>query len=117
MPMRARIRAFHSRASPVSIDLTDSRSFTLDAVRQMIAGANDHTHNQLRVNRDGKAWLSSDAVGGVDIDGLLFRLETWAAGSGCVGPVAASDAVWVTQIYNALRDNWADPRVDYVDIY
>jgi hypothetical protein len=115
--MHARIADFHGRALPVSIDLTDSRSFTLDAVRQMIASANDNTHNQLRVSRDGKAWLSSAAVGGVDIDGLLFRLETWAAGSGCVGPVAASDAVWVTQIYNALRDNWADPRMDYVDVY
>ena len=115
--MRARIATFHERALPVSIDLTDSRSFTVDAVRQMIASANDTTHNQLRVSRDGKAWLSNKAVGGVDIDGLLFRLETWAAGSGCVGPFAASDAVWVTQIYNALRDNWADPRFDYVDVY
>jgi hypothetical protein len=115
--MHARIADFHGRALPVSIDLTDSRSFTVDAVRQMIASANDNAHNQLRVSRDGKAWLSSTAVGGVDIDGLLFRLETWAAGSGCVGPVAASDAVWVTQIYNALRDNWADPSVDYVDVY
>jgi hypothetical protein len=101
----------------VSIDLTNPQSFTVDAVRQMIAAAHDHVHNQLRVDRQGKAWLSSDAVGGVDLDGLLFRLETWAAGSGCVGPVAASDAVWVTQIYNALRDNWANPSTDYVDVY
>jgi hypothetical protein len=101
----------------VSIDLTEPQSFTLDAVRQMIAGANDNVHNQLRVSREGKAWLSTRAVGGVDIDGVLFRLETWAAGSGCVGPVAASDAVWVMQIYSALRDNWTHPRSDYVDIY
>lgn len=101
----------------MSIDLTDPQSFTHDAVRQMIAGANDNVHNQLRVTRDGKAWLSTDAVGGRDVDGLRFRLETWAAGSGCVGPVAASDAVWVTQIFNALRDNWANPRSDYVDVY
>ncbi|MFK3971784.1 hypothetical protein ACI2KS_13745 [Pseudomonas sp. NPDC087358] len=101
----------------MSIDLTEPQSFTLDAVRQMIAGANDNVHNQLRVSREGKAWLSTHAVGGVDIDGVLFRLETWAAGSGCVGPVAASDAVWVMQIYNALRDNWTHPRSDYVDIY
>ncbi len=99
------------------IDLTNAQSFTLDAVRQMIADADDNVHNQLRVSRQGKAWLSTLAVGGADIDGLLFRLETWAAGSGCVGPIAASDAVWVMQIYNALRDNWANPRSDYVDVY
>lgn len=101
----------------MSIDLTRPQAFTLDAVRQMIAGANDAVHNQLRVNREGRAWISSTAVGGREIDGLLFRLETWAAGSGCVGPVPASDAVWVTQIYNALRDNWPSPGSDYIDIY
>jgi hypothetical protein len=99
------------------INLKNPDSLTHDAVRQMIAAAQDRVHNQLRVGRDGRVWISSDAVGGADIDGLLFRLETWAAGSGCVGPVAASDAVWVTQIFNAIRDNWADPRTDYVDVY
>lgn len=99
------------------INLKNPESFTHDAVRQTIAAAQDRVHNQLRVSRDGRVWISSEAVGGVDIGGLLFRLETWAAGSGCVGPVAASDAVWVTQIFNAIRDNWADPRTDYVDVY
>jgi hypothetical protein len=101
----------------VQINLTDPASFTLDAVRQMIASGDDGVHNQLRVSRDGVAWLSTDAVGGAHVDGLLFRLETWSAGSGCVGPVAASDGVWVMQIYNALKDNWADPRLDYIDVY
>jgi hypothetical protein len=99
------------------INLNNPDSLTHDAVRQMIAAAQDRVHNQLRVGRDGRVWISTEAVGGVDIEGLLFRLETWAAGSGCVGPVAASDAVWVTQIFNAIRDNWADPRTDYVDVY
>lgn len=101
----------------MSIDLTNPQAFTHDAVRDMIAAADDRVHNQLRVSRTGQAWMSSQAVGGTDLEGLLFRLETWAAGSGCVGPVAASDAVWVAQIYNALRDNWANPVSDYVDIY
>ncbi|MOA61233.1 hypothetical protein D3C78_1863210 [compost metagenome] len=56
-------------------------------------------------------------VGGADIDGLLFRLETWAKGSGYVGRVAASDEVWVMQIYNALKDNWPNPPFDYIDVY
>ncbi|WP_426138920.1 hypothetical protein [Pseudomonas sp. DWP3-1-2] len=99
------------------INLSDPASFTLDAVRQMIASGDDKVHNQLRVTKDGTAWLSTDAVGGVSVEGLLFRLETWSAGSGCVGPVAASDGVWVMQIYNALKDNWADPRLDYIDVY
>ncbi|MNG39972.1 hypothetical protein D3C76_1877460 [compost metagenome] len=61
--------------------------------------------------------MSSGVVGGADIDGLLFRLETWAKGSGYVGRVAASDEVWVMQIYNALKDNWPNPPFDYIDVY
>jgi hypothetical protein len=86
----------------VQINLTDPASFTLDAVRQLIACGNDNVHSQLRVTKTGVAYISTAAVGGVDIEGLLFRLETWSAGSGCVGPIAASDAVWVMQIHNAL---------------
>ena len=99
------------------IKLTDPAVFTLDTVRQMLASGDDSVHNQLRVNKAGLAWLSTNAVGGANIEALSFRLETWSAGSGCVGPIAASDGVWVMQIYNALKDNWADPRLDYVDVY
>ena len=58
-----------------------------------------------------------DIVGGVDIGGLLFRLETWAAGSGYVGPGAAQDEQWVTQVFNALQSNWPKPRDAYIDLY
>ena len=100
------------------IDLTNPKSLTLEAVRQMIASASDDQHTQLRVTKAGIAYISSGrAVGGVEIDGLLFRLETWAKGSGYVGNVAASDEVWVTQIFNALKQNWPKPPFDYIDIY
>lgn len=98
------------------IDLNNPDAFTLDAVRQLIAAGDDHVHNQLRVRRDGRAWLST-VVGGQHIEGLCFRLETWAAGSGYVGEVAACDDVWVQQIYNALKQNWPNPPYDYIDVY
>jgi hypothetical protein len=102
----------------VQIDLNKPESLTLAAVRQLIASASDDEHAQLRVTRAGIAYISSGkVVGGVDIDGLLFRLETWAKGSGYVGNVAASDEVWVTQIFNALKQNWPAPSSDYIDIY
>ena len=102
----------------VQIDLNNPENLTLSAVRQLLASASDDEHTQLRVTRAGIAYISSgQAVGGVDIDGLLFRLETWAKGSGYVGNVAASDEVWVTQIFNALKQNWPKPPFDYIDIY
>ncbi|MBC3361772.1 hypothetical protein [Pseudomonas sp. SWRI154] len=101
----------------MQIDLNDPGGLTIEAVRQLLASASDDEHTQLRVTKGGIAYLSSGVVGGADIDGLLFRLETWAKGSGYVGRVAASDEVWVTQIYNALKENWPKPPFDYIDIY
>ena len=101
----------------MQIDLNAPDGLTLEAVRQLLASASDDEHTQLRVNQGGIAYLSSGVVGGVDIDGLRFRLETWAKGSGYVGRVAASDEVWVMQIYNALKDNWPNPPFDYIDVY
>ncbi|WP_300627206.1 hypothetical protein [Pseudomonas sp.] len=101
----------------MQIDLNNPENLTLAAVRQLIASANDDEHNQLRVSKTGIAYISSGVVGGADIGGLLFRLETWSKGSGYVGNVAASDEVWVVQIFNALKQNWPKPSSDYIDIY
>ncbi|MBO1538287.1 hypothetical protein [Pseudomonas sp. OA65] len=101
----------------MQIDLNAPDGLTVEAVRQLLASASDNEHTQLRVTKGGIAYLSSGVVGGTDIDGLRFRLETWAKGSGYVGRVAASDEVWVMQIYNALKDNWPNPPFDYIDVY
>ena len=101
----------------MQIDLNAPDGLTVEAVRQLLASASDDEHTQLRVTKGGVAYLSSGVVGGVDIEGLRFRLETWAKGSGYVGRVAASDEVWVMQIYNALKDNWPNPPFDYIDVY
>lgn len=101
----------------MQIDLNNPDALTFEAVRQLLASASDDVHTQLRVTRAGIAYISSGVVGGAQIDGLLFRLETWAAGSGYVGLVAASDEVWVMQIFNALKQNWPKPPFDYIDIY
>ncbi|NWB93708.1 hypothetical protein [Pseudomonas agarici] len=101
----------------MQIDLNNPANLTLEAVRQLLASASDEVHTQLRVTRSGIAYLSSRVVGGQDIEGLSFRLETWAAGSGYVGNVAASDEVWVMQVFNALKENWPNPPSDYIDVY
>ncbi|MBV6289325.1 hypothetical protein [Pseudomonas aegrilactucae] len=100
----------------MQIDLNNPVQLTLEQVRQLLAQGNDRVHNQLRVTRAGIAFLSQ-VTGGRELDGLLFRLETWAAGSGCVGPVAADDERWVLQVYNVLSNNWPEPASDYIDIY
>ncbi|AMS22812.1 hypothetical protein C4K00_3693 [Pseudomonas synxantha] len=101
----------------MQINLNNPEDLTQAAVRELLASASDDEHTQLRVTKEGIAYISSGTVGGVNIDGLLFRLETWAKGSGYVGIVAASDEVWVMQIFNALKQNWPTPSSDYIDIY
>lgn len=101
----------------MQIDLNDPGQFTEAAVRQLLAEGNPRVHNQLRVSRAGLAYLSTDAVGGMQVEGLRLRFETWAAGSGYVGAEAAEDAGWVRQIYTALRHHWDNPGQDYIDIY
>ncbi|MBV4459223.1 hypothetical protein KVG96_14795 [Pseudomonas sp. COR58] len=101
----------------MQIDLNAPDGLTLEAVRRLLAEASDDAHTQLRVTKGGMAYISSGVTGGQDVDGLSFRLETWAKGLGCVGRVAASDEVWVMQIYNALKDNWPNPPFDYIDVY
>jgi hypothetical protein len=101
----------------VQINLNNPEDLTQAAVRELLASASDDEHTQLRVTKEGIAYISSGIVGGVDIDGLLFRLETWSKSSGYVGIVAASDEVWVMQIFNALKENWPTPSSDYIDIY
>jgi len=101
----------------VQIDLKEPGQFTEAAVNRLIASGKDSVHNQLRVTSAGIAYLSVDAVGGVAIEGLCFRFETWSAGSGCVGAEAACDGVWVRQIYTALGEHWSNPGQDYIDVY
>lgn len=101
----------------MNLDLTLPGEPSLASVRRLLAHGNDRVHSQLRVTTAGIAWLSTSAVGGQALEGVYFRLETWAAGSGCVGQAAAEDDAWVMKIQQALQTNWPTPRSDYLDIY
>ncbi len=97
----------------MEVDLND---FTLDDVRQLIASGTDSIHTQLRVTKDGRAFLS-EQVGDEDVDDSCFRFETWASGSNHLGPDAAKDYGSVKRIYNALKDNWPNPKAKLMDSY
>jgi hypothetical protein len=98
----------------MEIDLTDPSSFTLAAVRALIASKDDSRNRQLRVTKRGIAYLS-DEVGNRNIDDLAFRFETWNAGNGYCGAKAASDAKWVKEVFDDLKENWPNPKSTYID--
>ena len=99
----------------MKIDLTRPSDFTLDNVRMLIASGDDHTATQIRVTKEGIAFLSK-AVGGEQIEGLVFRLETFWAGNNCVGPNAANDREWIKRVYQCLKKHWPHPESTYIDI-
>lgn len=98
----------------MQIDLKDPTAFTLEAVRSLIASKDDKQHRQLRVTKNGIAYLS-DEVGARNISDLAFRFETWNAGNGYCGAKAAADGKWVQEVYNDLKENWPNPKSTYID--
>ncbi len=101
--------------SSLTIDLTKPDALTHESVARLLASATDRTNTQLRVTKEGAAFISSTNVGADRIDGLAFRLETFSAGTDHVGPAAAKDSDWVNRILKALKDNWPHPSSSYID--
>jgi hypothetical protein len=90
----------------MTIDLYDSKDFTLENVKKLLASKDDSLPRQLRININGTVYLSDD-VGAVNLDGVACRFETWARGNSYVGPEAAADDEWVMEVYELIY--WAMP--------
>jgi hypothetical protein len=87
-----------------SITLNDPEQVTTENVRRMLASVDDGEHSQIRVSKDGRAYVERGVIGDARIEGVLFRsAETLCAGNGYVGPGAASDSIWVEQVYQGLK--------------
>jgi len=103
--------------SSVTIDLTKPDGLTHESVASLLGSASDGTNSQLRVTKDGVAFISSTDVGANNISGLAFRLETFSAHSDHVGPAAAQDAEWVNRIHKILKNNWPRPSSSHIDLF
>ncbi|NOJ40883.1 hypothetical protein [Bradyrhizobium australiense] len=80
-------------------------TFTIDAVRELIASKDDSQHRQLRVGEDGHVYLS-DVIGNLELEGVRFALTTWLQGNDYVGAQAARDEKWVGDVYKAIDHHW-----------
>ena len=85
-------------------------------VARLISSKDDTRKRQLRVTKDGFAYLS-DTIGARDIDGLAFRMETWGAGNGYTGEQAAKDPMFISRVEKVLRDNWPKASMSYIDFF
>ncbi|MBD9415888.1 hypothetical protein IB234_15100 [Pseudomonas sp. PDM16] len=100
-----------------AINLAQPGALTLDSVRALIGAYDDSTHTQLRVTKEGVAFISTSDIGGRNIKDLAFRFETFQAGGGFVGRAAAADDAWVKRLYEALKKNWPTPSKSYIDSF
>ncbi|MEY9726266.1 hypothetical protein [Bradyrhizobium yuanmingense] len=87
------------------INLNDPKTFTIDAVRELIASKDDSKPRQLRVAEDGTVYLS-DVIGNLELDGVRFALVTWLQGNDYVGAKAARDDKWVGAVYKTIDHHW-----------
>ena len=76
--------------SSVSIDLATPGALTQESVARLISSASDRTNTQLRVTKEGVAFISSADVGAPE---------------------------WVDRIYTALKDNWPRPSSSHIDLF
>ena len=101
----------------MQIDLNNPEEFTFENVRELLASKDDSQSRQLRVSKDGIAYLS-DVCGNRETENLHCRLETWCAGNDYTGPNAAADDTWVARIHTVLKANW--PNLEngrYIDLF
>lgn len=96
----------------ITVDL--KKPFTEEDVRRLIASKDDSKPRQIRVSKEGVAFLS-DTVGSRDLDNILFRFETLDAGNGYTGASAAKDDNWVQYVHGRLLANWPKPSSSYID--
>ena len=95
------------------------RDFDLKKYREIVSNADDRVNNQFRVTTTGFVYLSYKDTGFKNILGLQFRYETYGAGNGYVGPVAASDSKYIEKGYKELIMAWKrkDSIPSYLDGY
>lgn len=85
----------------MKIYLLNPDGFTRADVKALIASWNDSVDWQLRVTKDGFAYMSH-IIGRNELEGVAFYAGAYMAGKGFSGPTAASDPQWIEKIYQVL---------------
>lgn len=99
----------------MQINLNNPNALTIQSVRQLIASGSDVTTTQIRVTKDGMAFLAIIDGAPRNLSNIAFRLESLGAGGGWVGKDASEDDAWVSRIYEALKANWPHPTSTYIN--
>jgi hypothetical protein len=96
------------------INLNDPKEFTIENFRKLIASEDDSASTQICVSTDGYLFLSRE-IGCENLSNILFRLESFCESCGNVGIEASKDDIWITRLFNAVKENWSNHNIGYID--
>jgi hypothetical protein len=97
------------------INMNNPETFTIEAVRELIASKDDSRSRQIRISEAGDVYLS-DSTGFNNLDGVRARFCTFSHGTDHVGAAAAQDPVWVGRVFRAIRKHWDAGTTGYIEI-
>ena len=101
---------------------------TLEQLRELVRQCDDSAgHHVLWVKRSGEVAISPIPENQTPIgfqqahQDMQLRFETFQAGNDYVGPDAADDNAWLTELFHNLVEKWGEakekPDVAYVDSF
>src|SRR3954468_4933551 len=99
---------------------------TVEQLRHLVEACDDHAgHHVLWVAKNGEVRVSRipkdmTPTGFEDAQPeMRLRFETFQAGNDYVGPEAAKDREWISQLFDTLKKDWpvaeAKSVVEYID--
>lgn len=89
---------------------------TIKDYKNLISNGDDRKDNQLRVDYDGRVYLSRN-TGAEKIHGVKFRWETYDSFNEYVGPNAASDKHYLEETFKEIKYDWENNLKGYIDYY
>ncbi|HJT78550.1 MAG TPA: hypothetical protein VJ739_15200 [Gemmataceae bacterium] len=111
------------REPPVNLNANPTK----EQLRGLLARADDRAgHHALWVDKTGDVHLSRLAANAAPTafeeahPDVQLRYETFEKGNEYVGPAAAGDAEWISQLFDSLLQEWSKARgkneVEYVEL-
>ena len=95
------------------IDLKNKENITLNNVIKLLSSKDDSIHRQLRISKDGIAFISDD-VSMKNLKDIIYRSEIWTAKSGYLGKNLTNDYRFEERILKDLLENYPIPQDSFV---
>ena len=98
----------------MEINLNNPEEFTLEKFIRLVENSDFSFSRQFRVTQEGILYLST-VVGNLQIENLLYRLETCENSESGFSYSDKYDKNIIDRWFNAIKKNFPEPESDYID--